>query len=47
MQMDHKDEKRQKEIVKERIGDLQNLNVVYQTFEVEKQLKQAKMNKEQ
>lgn len=45
--MDHKDEKRQKEIVKERIGDLQNLNVVYQTFEVEKQLKQAKVNKEQ
>ena len=37
--MDHKDEKRQKEIVKERIGDLQNLNVVYQTFVFEKQLK--------
>lgn len=33
--MDHKDQKKKKEIVKERIGDLQNLNVVYQTFEVE------------
>lgn len=34
--MEHKDKKKQKQIVKERIGDLENLDIVYKTFEIEK-----------
>lgn len=46
MQMDHKDRKKQKEKINERVNDLKNLNVVYQTFDHEHQLKQAKISKE-
>ena len=45
--MDHKDQKQQRQKISERIGDLENLNVVYRTFEDEQQKKKEKIAQEQ
>jgi hypothetical protein len=45
--MEHKDNKKQREIAKERVGDLENLQFAYMAFQQEEKAMQDKVTKDQ